>query len=249
VRQPGADHHERGAALGHLVAGCAQCGHVVGQQVLHLVDEDRNALARIGRQPGDVREKLDKVDLDVTGVGPPDHCRHVDAGLPATRRLAASRSRRFTLCERFEHAEDMALLVRAAAGKLADREVQRRRERVTQRLVRAGFELSGAPAATYSRAAHRVEQHRLADTAQSGQHDGPLGAAPRDAFEHHVERLEFGVTTSQFRRALARARSVRVAYRIHARNVSSSLANPRDFARFVNRVVRSAWSAPRYRRR
>jgi hypothetical protein len=242
VRQSGADHDERRALLGQLVAGRAQRRDIVGQQVLHLVDEDRDALAGVGGQSRDIAQQLDQVDLDVPRVGPPADHRHVDARLPPRRRLAGPlRGRGLALREGLQHAEDVPLTVLVRAGQLADRQVQRRRQRMPQRLVGPGLELAGTPTATYSRAAHRVEQHRLADAAQSDQHDGPFRAAPRHAFEHHVERLQLGIASGQLGRTLPRTGGVRIADRIHDRTVSSYLANPRDLPRFRNRVAPGQW--------
>ena len=68
------------------MAGRAERRHVLGVEVLHLVDEDRD-LADVGGEAADVGEELDEVDLDVTGVGAAGHGRHVDAGLPAVAQL------------------------------------------------------------------------------------------------------------------------------------------------------------------
>ena len=47
VRQPGADHDQRGALLADLVAGAAERGELGGGDVLHLVDEERDADAEV----------------------------------------------------------------------------------------------------------------------------------------------------------------------------------------------------------
>ena len=70
VRQAGADDDERGAGLGELVAGRAQCRDVVDAQVLHLVDEQRHPDPDVAGELGHHGEQLDEVDLDVAGVGP-----------------------------------------------------------------------------------------------------------------------------------------------------------------------------------
>lgn len=54
VGQAGADDDQRQALLPEL-AGRAQRRHVVGAQVLHLVDEDSHAFALVGGQSGDRR--------------------------------------------------------------------------------------------------------------------------------------------------------------------------------------------------
>ena len=48
VRQPGADDDQRQPGLADLVAGGAERGDVVGPEVLHLVDEDRDPASPVG---------------------------------------------------------------------------------------------------------------------------------------------------------------------------------------------------------
>ena len=145
VRQPGADDDHRQPRLADLVAGRAQRGDVVGAEVLHLVDEDRDALADVGGQPADVGEQLDQVDLDVAGVGPALHGGHVDAGLHWSRSLASAPASRWAkdLITPSTWSTSSGLRV----AELAHRLVQRAGQRPAQPLVGAGLELAGAPAA------------------------------------------------------------------------------------------------------
>ena len=72
MRQAGADDDERQAAAGEISWQAAHSAETSsGAEVLHLVDEDRDALPDVGGQAADVGEQLDEVDLDVAGVGAP----------------------------------------------------------------------------------------------------------------------------------------------------------------------------------
>jgi hypothetical protein len=146
VRQARADDHERQARLADLVHGGAQRGHVVGPEVLHLVEEDRHAAAAVARQAADVHEQLDEVDLHVAGVRAARHDRHVDARLPAVPDLGVGRV--VPQREGLEHAEHVLGLARGRA-ELPDGQVQRGGERPAQRLLRPCFDLARAPAAAH----------------------------------------------------------------------------------------------------
>ena len=144
------------------MAGGAQRGDVVRTEVLHLVDEDPDAHAHVGRQAAEVGEQLDQVDLDVAGVGAALHCGDADAGVPAFGELGARLG--VALDEGADLAED---LVGVGVAELADGHVQGRAEGPAQRLVGAGLELAGAPAGPHRLAAQGVEQDGLADAAQA----------------------------------------------------------------------------------
>ncbi len=111
-----------------------------------------------------------------------------------------------------DHAEHV---VGIGVSELAHRLVQRARQRPAQRLVGPGLELAGPPALAHGLAAQRVEQHGLADPAQSGQHQRPLGTTPRHPLEHHVERPHLLVATGQLGRPLPGAGRVGIPDRVH----------------------------------
>ena len=226
MRQPGADDDDRQARLRDLVAGRAQGRHVVGPEVLHLVDEHGDAAGGVGGRAAEVGEQLDQVDLDVAGVGAPGDRRDRDAGVPPVaqlRRAAPRPTGRLALGERLDHTEGV---VTGTAGRaeLAHRLVHGRRERAAQRLVGPGLELAGAPAGTHRRRAQRVEQHGLADAAQPGEHDRALGAPAGHPLEHDVEGVELLVAPGELGRALPRAGGVGVPDRVHDRRLYASLA-------------------------
>ena len=222
VRQSGADDDDRQPRLRDLVAGGADRRDVLGRQVLHLVDEDRDALADVRGEATHVAEQLDEVDLDVTGVGAAAHGGGVDAGVPPLAQLGARGG--VALGERLDDAEHVVDVVTLRVAELADRHVQRRRQRSAQALVGARLELAGPPVGPDGRRAQRVEQHGLADPAQTGEHDGPFRPASRDAFQHDVERLQLLVPSGELGRALAGAGGVGVTDRIHDRSVWVCLA-------------------------
>ena len=240
VRQARTDDDHRQPRLADLVAGRAERRDVVGPEVLHLVDEDAHALADVGGQPAHVGEQLDEVDLDVAGVGASAGGGHVDAGAPPVPELGVGA--RLALGEGPQHPEHLVDLVLLGVAQLADRLVQRAGQRAPQPLVGARLELAGAPAAAYGRRAQRVEQHRLADPAQPGQHQRALGAPARDPLEHDVEGAQLLVAPGQLGRALAGAGGVGVAHGVHDRTVSASLAESdnRLASRIVARLSRRA---------
>ena len=214
--------------LPDLVAGGAQRGDVVRAEVLHLVDEHGDALAGVGGQAAEVGQQLDQVDLDVAGVGPAADGRHVDARAPAVPQLGVGA--RVALGERAEHAEGVVGLLLLRVAELADRLVQRARQRLAEPLVGARLELAGPPAPADRLAAQRVEQDGLADAAQSGEDQAALGAVLRDPLEDDVERAQLLVPPRELGRTLAGAGRVRVPDRVHARTVSGCLADSLDFA-------------------
>ena len=173
-------------------------------------------------------KQLDQVDLDVAGVGPAPHGRRVDAGVPAVAELGTRA--RVALGEGPDHAEDVGDRVLVGVPELADGLVQRRGERPSQPLVGPGLELPGPPATAYGGRAHGVEQHGLADAAESGQDDAALRAPVRDPLQHDVERRQLRAPAGELGRPLAGAGRVRVADRVHARTVSGSLADSVDFS-------------------
>ena len=65
MRQPGADDDQRRAALAQLVTCGAQRRHVVGAEVLHLVEKQRDTRPDIGCHGGRVDEQLGQVDFHV----------------------------------------------------------------------------------------------------------------------------------------------------------------------------------------
>ena len=233
--RPAPDHDERQPGLADLVAGRAQRRHVVGAEVLHLVDEDRDPLALVGGQAAEVGEELDEVDLDVAGVGAPAHRGGVDARAPLVLEPGARSG--VALGEGLDDAEHVVDAVGVAVAELADRLVQGPAERPAQPLVGPRLELAGPPLAAYGGAAQGVEQHRLAHAAQPGQHQAALGTAPGHALEHHVEGGQLLVAAGQLGWALAGAGGVGVTDRVHDATVSGSLAESLDLARHADRVA------------
>jgi hypothetical protein len=204
------------------VAGRAERRDVVGAEVLHFVEEDRDTTSGVGREPADIGEQFHQVDLDVTGVGASTRGRDVDAGTPL---VFESRARaRISLGEGPNHTEHLVDRVLIRVAEFAYGLMQRTAQRTAQPLVGAGFEFAGPPLAAYGSRAQRVEQHGLADTAQAGEDEGAFGASPRHPLQDDVERRELLVAAGELGRALARTGGVRVANRIHDVTVCRYLA-------------------------
>src|SRR5664280_3851174 len=141
--QSGSDDDDRKSALADLMAGRTQRGDVLGRQVLHLVDEDRHASADVCGEPTDIRQQLDQVDLDVSRVGSPGHCGHVDSGVPA---ITKPRGRgRLALGERLDDAENIVDVLALWVAELADRDMQGGTDGPSEPLVGTRFELASAP--------------------------------------------------------------------------------------------------------
>jgi hypothetical protein len=198
------------------VAGGTQRRDVVGLQVLHLVDEDRDAGAHVGGQRRDLGEQLDEVDLDVAGVGPAAACGHVDPRLPAVAQLGALRGR--ALREGLEDAEGLVdpLGILVPHRQVADRPVQGGGQRAPQLGLRAGLDLARPPPGPDRHRPQLAEQHRLAHAAQTGEHEAALRPAARHPFEHDLERVDLAVPPGQLGGPLTGAGGERVAHRVHA---------------------------------
>ena len=121
--------------------------------------------------------------------------------------------------------------VAVPVSDLAHGGVHRLRHRDPDALVGTGLDLAGPPGPPYGLAAQRVEQHRLADPAQSGQHHAPLGPAGGHPLEGHLELLELAVAARQLGRPLAGAGGVGVPDRVHVRTVSGCLGNSVEMLR------------------
>ena len=146
---------------------------------------------------------------------------HVDAGLPPVTQLG--RGRGLAQREGLDDAEHLVDLAAARVAELSHGLVGRGREGSAQSLVGTRLELARAPVGAHGRAAQGVEQDGLADAAQTGEHDGALGAAARDALEHDVEGPQLLVASGELGRALAGAGRVRVGDRVHDRRLYASL--------------------------
>jgi hypothetical protein len=120
--------------------------------------------------------------------------------------------------------------VAVAVGDLPDRGVHGLGQRDPQRLVGTRLDLAGAPGPLDRQAAQRVQQHRLADPAQPGEHHAAVGTPAADPFEGDLELLQLAVTTRELGRALAGAGGVGVPDRVHDRTVSRRLVDSVDFA-------------------
>ena len=187
--------------------------------VLHLVDEQGDADAQVGGDRGGVGEQLGQVDLEVARVGPAAGGGHVDAELGADR---GSLGRlRVAQRERLEHAEEVVDPVRRAVPgrELADRHVQRARDRAADGLVGPRLELARSPQALQCHRPERVEQHGLADAAQAGEHHGPLGPGPGHSLEYHLELADLPVSPGELRRPLPGTGRVGVPYGVHDRTL------------------------------
>ena len=190
-----------------------------GAEVLHLVDEDADALADVGGEAAEVGEELDQVDLDVAGVGAAADGGRIDAGAPLVLELGAGAG--VAVGEGLDHAEHVVDRVLVAVPELAHRLVQRAAQRTAQALAGPGLELAGAPALAHGRAAQRVEQHGLADAAQPGEDEAALGTALGDPLEDDVEGGELLVAAGELGRALAGAGGVGVPDRVHDQTLSA----------------------------
>jgi len=119
--------------------------------------------------------------------------------------------------ERLEHAEEVLDPVRGPVPgrEFAHRHVQRGRDRPADRLIRPGLDLPGAPEPLQGHRPEGIEQHRLADTPEPGEHHAPLRAPPGYPLEHHLELPDLPVAPGEFWRSLPRAWGVRITHRIH----------------------------------
>src|SRR5699024_5178373 len=119
--------------------------------------------------------------------------------------------------ERLEHAEHVIDPVRSAVfhRQFAHRPVQRGRQRPTQLGIGTRLDLARSPAAFSGHGAQLAEQHGLSDTTKAGQHETALRSATRDTFQHHVEGVQFPLSSRHLRWTLPRARREGIPYWIH----------------------------------
>ena len=82
---------------------------------------------------------------------------------------------------------------------LANRGVHSLGDRQPNRLVRTRLDLAGAPRTLDGLTAQRVEEHGLADPAETGDDHAPLRAACRHPLERHVELAQLPVAAGQLR--------------------------------------------------
>src|SRR5690606_10115675 len=154
-------------------------------------------------KPGDVGEQLDEVDLDVAGVRAAVAGRDLDAGIPSVTEFGAGLG--FALDEGPDGAEHLVIGTQFPYGH-----VQRSGQGAPQGLVGTRLQLAGTPAGADCRTAQGIEQHRLADTAQPGEHHGPLRTSPGDPFQDDIELAKFVVPSGQLGGSLTGAGCVRV---------------------------------------
>ena len=213
--QAGADDDQRRALLGQLVAGGADGGDVVGLQVLHLVDEQRDAAADVGGDAGGVAEQLDQVDLHVAGVGPAGgrrarRCRAASGRAPWRRADCPQRER----LEDAEHLVDRVLV--AVRGPARAAPCAARRRPAGAATGRAGPRSCRCP----SRGAIAADRSWLSSTVlptprspvSTRERSGP---AVGDPLQDDVEGRQLRVAAGQLGRALAGAGGVRVPHGIH----------------------------------
>ena len=143
---------------------------------------------------------------------------YLDAGVPAFGQFGAGA--RVAFDERTDRAQRR---VRVRMSQLAHRRVQGGPHRTPDSLIRPRLELAGAPARAHRSRSQRVEQHRLADPAQAGEHHRPLGSAACDPFEHDIEGVQLLVASGELGGTLTGARGVGVADRVHARTLFGCL--------------------------
>ena len=119
--------------------------------------------------------------------------------------------------ERLEHAEHLVDPVLVAVPRASSRSAMCSAEETGRRSDwsgRASILPVPQPRQIAARA-QRVEQHRLADAAQAGEHQRALGPAAGDPLQDDVEGRQLGVAAGQLGRALAGAGRVRVPHGIH----------------------------------
>ena len=107
--------------------------------------------------------------------------------------------------------------------------MQRPGERPAEAGIRPGLHLSGAPSAVQRLGPQRIEQHRLAYSAQPGEDEASFRSTPLHTLQSDIERAQLSVSTRQLRWSLTGSRRVRIANRVH---VSDRISAYSAFLRF-----------------
>ncbi len=245
MRQTCTHDDERQPLLGQLVTCRAQRGDVGLGDVLHLVDEDGDPDADVAGDAGCVDEQFDQVDLDVAGVGAAGARGHVDARLPPLPELRAP-SGADRRAKAFSTPRKASTRVGSRCRGVSSRTAicSSAGQRAPKRLVGTGLDLPGAPQSSDRLRPQRVEQHGLADAAQSGEDEAALGPPSGHPLEHDVELPKLPVASGQLWWPLAGAWRIRVAYRIHDRTLWACLAESVDPARQRETACRAPGSPP-----
>jgi hypothetical protein len=93
--------------------------------------------------------------------------------------------------------------------------VQRGGDRPPDRLLRPRLDLPGSPEPLECHGPERIQQHGLADPAQSGEHHAAFRAAAGYPFQHHFELGKLTVAAGQFGGALASPGRIRIPDGVH----------------------------------
>ena len=142
MRQPGADDDQRQRRLRDLVTGRAERRDVVGRRsCISSMNTATPSPTSAASPPTSVSSSTRSISMS------PESARPTAAGtsMPGCHLAQLGARRRVAHRERLEHAEDVVDVVAGRVTELADRQVQRGRERAAQPLVGAGLELAGAP--------------------------------------------------------------------------------------------------------
>ena len=215
LRQARAHQHHRHLLLRAAMQRGDQRGQLLLLHVLQFVDEHhQRGAAGLGRAPRGFQQRL-QVVLQVAVVGQARFGLQVDADLDIgvleleAAREAGQRAQRATA--------QFARLLRARQPQQGL--AQLRGEDGRQRSAFRGLDAQRMQPRALGVVAHAVEQHGLADPAQSD-HEHALGvAAGAHALAGDVHGAQQFVATGQFRRRRARAGSIGIGDRIHDRRL------------------------------
>jgi hypothetical protein len=190
---------------------------------LKLVEEQRHARARLARRLADMGDHVGEIGLQVATVAVAELRLGVDHEREAPGAVDLDG-------EGGEDAECSAHCVARSTPRreIPQRLVERLRDGDREGPALTDLELRGRPAVFDRKGTELVEQHRLSDTAQAGEHDAALRCAGFEPAQHHLDHLELAVASGELGGALPGARCEGVGDRVHQGTLRLSISRRRE---------------------
>ena len=200
------------------MTGAAHRGEFFRCEVLHLVDEHRDTDTEFDRSRTEVECKVGQICVQRSAVSSTLGSIDVEPQRHRPVRIERHRERRHR-----PQRGPKAFLRLSPPLFSTQRCRKRSRQPIGERgrpTPAVGLDTSGDPAALLGASRQVLKQHRLADTAQPGEHDASSGSPSLGAVGENLECLDVVFSTGQLRRTKPGPGRVRVPTRIHTHESS-----------------------------